>query len=76
MHALRLPPRDALRAGLLALLLAFAFALMAAGLNGAGLSLPDRGGSAAATPERVTTPAGPPAWATAPMTPPTVALAR
>jgi hypothetical protein len=76
MHALRLPPRDVLRAGLLALLLAFAFVLMAAGLNGAGLNLPDGGGSAAATPERVTTPPGPPAWATAPMTPPTVELAR
>jgi len=74
MHALRQPPRDVLRAGLLALLLAFAFALMAAGLNGAGLSVSE--GSAAATSEEVATPPGPPLWATSPLTPPTAELAR
>jgi len=75
MHALRLPPREVLRAGLLALLLAVAFALMAAGLNRAGLNLPGDGASAAATSEEVTTPPGPPTWATSPLTPPTADLA-
>ena len=76
MHALHLPPRHVLRAGLLALLLAFAFALMAAGINGAGLSLPGGGGSATAGSQEIATPSGPPVWATSPMTPPTVELAR
>jgi len=76
MHALRLPPGHVLRAGMLALLLAVAFALMAAGLNGGGLSLPRAGGTAAATSEEVTTPPGPPLWATSPLTPPTAELAH
>jgi hypothetical protein len=76
MHALRLAPAHALRAGLLALLLAVAFALMAAGFNGAGLSVPGDGGSAAATSGEVTTPPGPPLWTTSPLTPPTVELAH
>jgi hypothetical protein len=76
MHAVHLPPRDVLRAGLLALLLAFAFALMAAGIGGAGLSLPGGGASATASSREVATPPGPPLWATSPMTPPTAELAR
>jgi hypothetical protein len=74
MHAVRLPFGHTLRAGLLALLLAVAFALMAAGLNSAGFSLPGEGASASATAGEVTTPPGPPLWATSPLTPPTAEL--
>jgi hypothetical protein len=76
MHALHLPPRHLLRGALLALLLAFAFALMAAGLNGAGLSFSDGGGSAVASSAEVSTPPGPPAWVASPLTPPTAELSR
>jgi len=76
MHALRLPPRHALRAGLLALLLAFAFALMAAGLDSASVSFSGGGSSAPTAAPEPTTPSGPPAWVTAPLTPPTAELTR
>jgi hypothetical protein len=77
MHALRLPPRHVLRAGLLALLLAFAFALMAAGLQGAeSLSLSGSGSSGATPAPEATTPSGPPTWVTSPLTPPTAGLTR
>jgi hypothetical protein len=74
MHALHLPPRHLLRASLTALLLAFAFALMAAGLNGADLSVSS--GSASTPSDEIAMPPGPPIWATSPMTPPTAELAR
>jgi hypothetical protein len=76
MHALHPPPGHLLRAALLALLLAFAFALMAAGLNGAGMSLSGDGGSAVASSAEVKAPPGPPVWVTSPLTPPTAELAR
>jgi hypothetical protein len=73
MHALHLPPRHLWRAAALALVLAFAMALMATDLNRLDFSLSTGGGSSA---EVTTPPAGTPSWVRDPLSPPTVALTR
>ncbi|WP_028058633.1 hypothetical protein [Candidatus Solirubrobacter pratensis] len=79
MHALHPPPRQLLRAAMLALLLAFAMALMSADLGALRVSLPGGGGGGTAsggTAAETSPPAGPASWVRDPMTPPTILLAR